>query len=199
MSNPSHRTRDLALTATFAAFIAVLGLVPAFSPFGFPVPITLQSMGIMLVGAILGPRRAAAAVLFFLLLVALGLPLLAGGRGGLGVFAGPSAGYLIGFPIAAAVIGALIFRRGAPYNLVHGLVSIITGGIVVLYLIGIPVSAWRADISLGAAIAGSAVFVVGDLAKAVVAAIVAGAVHRADPSLLPARTQENSENQAQVV
>jgi biotin transport system substrate-specific component len=187
MSTSSNRTRNLALTATFAAFIAVLGLVPAFSPFGFPVPITLQSLGIMVVGAVLGPRRAAAAVLFFLLLVALGLPLLAGGRGGLGVFAGPSAGYLLGFPVAAAVIGALVYRRGAPYQLAHGLVAIVIGGIIVLYAIGVPVTAWRAGISLPAAMSGSALFLVGDLAKAVLAAVVAGAVHRADPRLLPRR------------
>ncbi|EWT04427.1 BioY protein [Intrasporangium chromatireducens Q5-1] len=187
MHTSSNRTRDLALTATFAAFIAVLGLVPAFSPFGFPVPITLQSLGVMVVGAVLGPRRAAAAVLFFLLLVALGLPLLAGGRGGLGVFAGPSAGYLLGFPVAAAVIGALVYRRGAPYQLGHGLVATVIGGIIALYAIGVPVTAWRAGISLPAAMSGSALFLVGDLAKAVLAAVVAGAVHRADPRLLPSR------------
>lgn len=182
------RTRDLARIATFAGFIAALGLVPAVSPFGFPVPITIQTLGIMIAGAILGARQAAGAVLLFLLLVALGLPLLSGGRGGLGVFAGPSAGYLIGFPIAAYVIGTLIFRRGAPYSFGWGLFSIITGGIVVLYLIGIPVTAWRAGLSLPAAAVGSAPFLVGDLVKAVVAATVAGAVHRAQPNLLPARS-----------
>ena len=155
MSGSSTRSRDLALTATFAAFIAVLGLVPAFSPFGFAVPITLQSLGIMLVGAVLGPRHGA--------------------------------GYLVGFPISAAVIGYLIYRHGAPYNLPYALAAIIFGGIVVLYLIGVPVTAWRADISLRAADDGSGVFIGGDLIKAVLAAIIAGAVHRADPRLLPRR------------
>lgn len=192
MTDPSSRTRDIALTATFAAFIAVLGLVPAFAPFGFPVPITLQTLGVMLVGAVLGPRRAAAAVSFFVLLVALGLPLLAGGRGGLGVFAGPSAGYVVGFPVAAYVIGALVYRRGAPYSFAYGLMSIIFGGIVVLYAIGVPVTAWRAGIPLTAAMAGSALFLVGDLAKAVLAAVVAGAVHRADPRLLPPRSSRRA-------
>jgi len=185
MSSTHDRTRDLALTATFAGLIAGLGLVPAVSPFGFPVPITLQSLGIMITGAVLGARRGAAAVLLFLFLVALGLPLLAGGRGGLGVFAGPSVGYLIGFPIATFVIGALIFRRGAPYNTGYGLVAIVLGGIVVLYAIGVPATAWRAGISLPAAMAGSSLFLVGDLAKAVIATLVAGAVHRGYPGLLP--------------
>lgn len=186
MSTQHDRTRDLALIATFAGFIGALGLVPAFSPFGFAVPITIQSLGVMITGAVLGARRGAAATGLFLLLVAVGLPLLSGGRGGLGVFAGPSAGFLIGFPVAAAVIGAMVYRRGAPYSFWWGLVSTVTGGIVVLYAIGIPVIAWRAGISLWAASVGSAPFLVGDLAKAVVAAAVAGAVHRAYPGLLPA-------------
>lgn len=186
MTKPS-RTQDLALTATFAGFIAALGLVPAVTPFGFPVPITIQSLGIMIAGAVLGARRAASAVLLFLFLVALGLPLLSGGRGGLGVFAGPSAGYLVGFPIAAWVIGALVYRKGAPYSTAWGLAATVVGGIVTLYAIGIPVTAWRGQISLVAAIAGSAFFIVGDLAKAVIATLVAGAVHRARPDLLPAR------------
>jgi biotin transport system substrate-specific component len=187
MSTTNSRMHTLALIATFPALIVVLGLVPAFSPFGFPVPITVQSLGIMLAGAILGPRIGTATVLLFLFFVALGFPFLSGGRGGLGVFAGPSVGYLIGFPIAAFVIGALIFRRGAPYNPVYGFAAIILGGIVVLYAIGIPATAWRAEISLTAALSGSALFLVGDLAKAVIAAIVAGAVHRGYPGLLPQR------------
>lgn len=192
MSETGNSTRDLALVATFAGLIAVMGLVPAFAPFGFPVPITVQSLGIMLTGAILGARRGFAAVALFVALVALGLPLLSGGRGGLGVFAGPSVGYIVGFPIAALVIGWLVHRRGAPYNVAWGLVSIVIGGIVVLYAIGVPATAWRADISLFAAASGSAIFLVGDLVKAIIAAVVAGAVHRAQPGLLPTRRQTSA-------
>ena len=97
----------LAMTATFVGIIAAMGLVPAVQLPVFPVPITLQSMGVMLAGAVLGRWRGAAAVLVFLALVALGLPLLSGGRGGLGVFFGPSVGFLLGFPVAAFVIGWL--------------------------------------------------------------------------------------------
>jgi biotin transport system substrate-specific component len=186
LSTQHDRTRDLALAATFAGFIAALGLVPAFSPFGFAVPVTIQSLGVMITGAVLGGRRGAAATGLFLLLVAIGLPVLSGGRGGLGVFAGPTLGYLVGFPIAAWVIGAMVYRRGSPYGFWWGLVSVFTGGVVVLYAIGIPVTAWRAGISLHAAVVGSAPFLVGDCVKAVVAAAVAGAVHRAYPGLLPA-------------
>ena len=84
----------IAMTATFVGVIAAMGLVPALSLPGFNVPITIQSMGVMLAGSILGRWRGAAAVTIFLLLVALGLPLLSGGRGGLAVFFGPSVGFL---------------------------------------------------------------------------------------------------------
>lgn len=191
MNATDEPTRDLALVAVFAGLIAALGLVPAVTPFGFPVPITLQSCGVMLAGAVLGGRRGAAAVLVFLALVALGLPLLAGGRGGLGVFAGPSAGYLVAFPVGALVTGWLTYRRGAPYRLPHGLFAIVLGGIVVLYAFGIPVTAWRADIGLRAAAVGSAVFLIGDSIKAVAAGLVAHGVHRAYPALLPDRRRRD--------
>src|SRR5919112_409529 len=70
------KTRDLAYVALFAAVIAVLGTIPAI-PVG-PVPITAQTLGVMLAGAVLGARRGFLAVLLFLVLVALALPFLPG-------------------------------------------------------------------------------------------------------------------------
>ena len=86
---PARRatSRDLALIATFTGVVAALGLVPALAPFGIPVPITAQSLGVMLAGAVIGARRGFLSLALFLVLVAVGLPLLSGGRGGLGVFA----------------------------------------------------------------------------------------------------------------
>src|SRR5688572_15289657 len=86
------KTRDLAYIALFAAIIAVLGTIPAI-PVG-PVPITAQTLGVMLAGGVLGARRGFLSVLLFLVLVAVGLPLLASGAGGLAPFVGTSAGYL---------------------------------------------------------------------------------------------------------
>ena len=105
--------RNLTHIALFAALIAVLGLVPKIDLIS-GVPITAQSLGIMLCGTVLGAKRGALAVLLFLALVAVGLPLLSGGRGGLGVFAGPSVGYLVGFPVAAFVTGWLVERTTLP-------------------------------------------------------------------------------------
>ena len=89
--------RSLTHIALFAALIAVLGLVPKID-LASGVPITAQSLGVMLCGTVLGARRGALAVGLFLLVTLAGLPLLSGGRGGLGVLASPTVGYLIGFP-----------------------------------------------------------------------------------------------------
>lgn len=181
--------RDLALIAIFAGIVAALGLVPALYPFGGAVPITAQSLGVMLAGAILGGRRGGLALVVLLALVAIGLPLLAGGRGGLGVFAGPSVGYLVGYPVAAFLVGWLTQKGGTPYRLHWGVTANIVGGIVVLYALGIAGTALVADLSLVAAAVSALVFVPGDLVKAVLAAVVARGVHAAYPGLLTSRSR----------
>jgi biotin transport system substrate-specific component len=190
VSSTSSPARNAALVAVFAGFIAALGLVPAFQPPGFSVPITAQSLGVMLAGAILGARRGFATLALFLALVAIGLPLLAGGRGGLGVFVGPSAGFLLGYPVAAFVVGWLTERGGAPYRLPWGVVANVVGGIVVLYVAGIAGIAAIAGISVGAAAVSTWIFLPGDLVKAVLAAVVARGVHAAYPGLIARRRHE---------
>lgn len=181
--------RDLALVASFAALIGALGLPGAIALPGNPVPITLQTLGVMLAGSLLGARRGALAVLTFLALVAAGLPLLSGGRGGLAVFAGPSAGYLVGFVLGAFAIGWLVQRRLPRYPLWWGAVSNLLGGVAVVYAVGIPVTAAVAQTSGLVATAVAAVaFLPGDLVKVAIATTVAAAVHRAVPDLSPART-----------
>jgi biotin transport system substrate-specific component len=181
----------IAMTATFVGVIAAMGLLPAVSIPGVSVPITIQSMGVMLAGSILGRWRGAAAVTIFLVLVALGLPLLSGGRGGLGVFFGPSVGFLIGFPVAAFVIGWLSERLSTPRSLARCIAVNVLGGIVVLYAFGIVGVALVTHVSLGAATIASWVFLPGDLAKAVAAAVIARGVHQALPGLLPDRLERD--------
>ncbi|HVN12348.1 MAG TPA: biotin transporter BioY [Kineosporiaceae bacterium] len=173
--------RDLALIAVGAALIAVLGLPGAFQPPGLSVPITAQTLGVMLVGLVLGAWRGALAVLVFLVLVALGLPLLAGGRGGLGVFTGPSAGFLIGWVPGAFVTGLLAEVRAPRLEIVGLFVAAVVGGIAVVYAIGIPVLAFRTHVSLAHAFTASMVFVPGDLIKAAIAAVIARGVERGYP------------------
>ena len=105
--------KNVTYIALFAALIAVLGLVPQIT-LAVGVPVTAQSMGVMLCGTVLGAKRGGLAALLLIGLVALGLPLLSGGRGGLGVFSGPTAGFVVGFPIAAFVTGLLMEKWRAP-------------------------------------------------------------------------------------
>ena len=138
MAAPRSTSRDLALVATFAGVVAALGLVPAFTPPGFTVPITAQSLGVMLAGAILGARRG------FLVAGSCcwcwsrsGLPLLAGGAAAWACSPTPSVGFLLGWPVAAYVVGWLTERGGSTYRLPWGIVANLIGGIVVLYALGI--------------------------------------------------------------
>lgn len=183
---PARRStsRDLALIATFTGVVAALGLVPAFVPPGFSVPITAQSLGVILAGAVIGARRGFLSLVLLLVLVAVGLPLLAGPRGGLGVFASPSVGFLVGYPVAAYVVGWLTERGGPTYRLSWGLVANVIGGIVVLYAFGVVGMAAVLDLSVPAALALTWVYLPGDLLKVVVAAVVARGVHAAYPGLL---------------
>ena len=182
------KTRDLAYIALFAAIIAVLGTLPAITV--GPVPITAQTLGVMLAGSVLGARRGFLAVLLFLVLVAVGLPLLSGGRGGLAPFAGASAGYLYSWPVAALVIGWLTERSWDRYNVLRGTVINVLGGIVVIYAVGVPVLKAVAGLQWDDALwAGAAVFIPGDLLKAVIAAAIADTVRRSYPVIeRPRRT-----------
>lgn len=183
-------TGDLARVGVFAALIAVLGLPGAFNIFGNAVPITLQTFGVMLAGAILGSRRGALAVAVLLVLVAAGLPLLAGGRGGLGAFTAPSAGFLIGWLPGAAVTGWIVERGGRSPGFVRLLAACAIGGMAVVYLVGIPVQAAVTGLSLTAAAGLTAVFLPGDVLKVVLAAIVVRGTQRAYPDAIPAVRQE---------
>lgn len=179
--------RTLAHVALFAALIAALGMIPTIT-LGFGVPITAQSLGIMLCGTVLGARRGALAVLLFLLLVALGLPLLSGGRGGLGVFVGPTAGFLVGWVAAAYVTGWIVEKwRAAPLALVAMIASVI-GGIVVLYAFGIVGMSIVLQKSLTEAAVLVVAFFPGDVAKAIVAGLLTTSLARVRPRSILSRT-----------
>ncbi len=172
-------TRDIVHIALFAAIVAVLGLFPPL--YILAVPITAQSMGVMLAGGVLGARRGGLALVVFVLLVAAGLPLLSGGRGGLGIFVGASGGFVLGYPLAAWAIGRMVERSWQSLTFGHALAFNVIGGIGLLYAIGVPWWAAASGLPLLQVAGAAAVFIPGDLAKASVAAFVAVTVKRVHP------------------
>ncbi len=178
--------KNVTLIALFAALIAVLGLVPQIM-LGFGVPITAQSLGVMLCGTVLGAKRGGLAVLLFVVLVAIGLPLLSGGRGGLGVFSAPSAGFVIGFPVAAFVTGLITEKvRTGNLAIVAGSAAIV-GGVVVLYAFGIVGFSIIADKTLGEATVVMGAFIPGDIIKAIIAGALTAALYKARPASVLSR------------
>ncbi|MCT1607649.1 biotin transporter BioY [Nesterenkonia massiliensis] len=165
--------------AVFAALVAVLGQVAAL-PIG-PVPITLQTLGVMLAGAVLGPWRGAGSMLLLNLLTAAGLPLMSQGAGGLGVYAGPSAGFVLGFVPAAFVIG-LVVQASWPMRWWRTVLGVVVGGVGVMYACGLPVMMYQLGLALPEALAMNAVFLPGDAAKAVFTILVTHSLARAYPA-----------------
>ncbi|KNX37817.1 biotin transporter BioY [Luteipulveratus halotolerans] len=173
--------RDLALVAMFAALVAVLGMPGGISFFG-SVPITAQTLGFMLAGCILGAKRGALSVIVFDLLLAAGLPIGAGGHGGMAVITGPSGGYLLG-AIPGVFLTGLLVQRWGRRNLVSPFVASVIGCMGVVYLVGVPYCAWRLDSGLVAVAQNAVQFLPGDLAKCVIAALVTTTVVRAYPPI----------------
>lgn len=178
--------KNLAHIALFAALIAVLGLVPKID-LASGVPITAQSLGIMLCGTVLGARRGTLAVLLFLGLTLAGLPLLAGGRGGIGLLASPTAGYIIGFPLAAFTAGLITSRLRTSVGLAATLGAIV-GGIVVLHAVGILGMAFVLGKTLPEAALLATPFLIGDAIKSVLAGAITQGIARMRPDALLSRS-----------
>ncbi|WP_372884528.1 biotin transporter BioY [Shimia sp.] len=176
-------TKSIVYIALFAALTAALGLMPpiSFAGLGLP-PITAQSLGVMLAGAVAGARRGGLALLLFIALVAVGLPLLAGGRGGFGVLIGTSGGFLLSWPFCAALIGYLVGRnRGANFATTAAYIAL--GGIVLMYAVGIPWMAFVGKLGLQKSLTIMVAYVPGDLVKVILATMIARGLHKAFPNL----------------
>ncbi|NHC38586.1 biotin transporter BioY [Bacillus sp. MM2020_1] len=165
------KLKEMTFVAVFAAVMGALGVVPPIMLSFTPIPITLQTLGVLLTGGILGARLGAMSQTIFLLLVAAGMPLLSGGRGGLSVFVGPSVGYLISWPITAFCIGYLL-SRFQNLKLKYVLMINLTVGILLIYLIGIPAQAFMMDIPVLEAAKLSLIYIPGDVLKAILASIL---------------------------
>lgn len=178
--NNKNQVTDLIYSALFAALIAVLGLVSIPLPIS-PVPITGQSLAIMLTGSILTARQAAFSVLTFLLLGAVGVPVFAGLTGGIGILVGPRGGYLIGFLVGAIVIALL---KGKANNIWRLALANAAGGIIVIYTLGALWLSFVTGMGLEKAImVGVLPYIPGDLFKVFVATIIGVAINKRLPQV----------------
>jgi biotin transport system substrate-specific component len=188
-ARPSVAT-EVALVATFAAVIAVCALLPSITVAGMAVPITLQTFGVMLAGVVLGARRGALAVLLYLAVGLAGMPVFAQGTGGLAVVGKASFGYLVAFPLAAALAGLLAgYARRVRASLVPVVLfgAAMAGSLVFTHPIGITVMGWRLGLDAPEAIRLGATFLPGDVIKNALVALTAAAIFRAFPDMLRAR------------
>ncbi|WP_285243078.1 biotin transporter BioY [Pseudarthrobacter sp. fls2-241-R2A-127] len=186
---------DLGLIAVFAALVAGAALVPGLALNGFGVPITFQTLAVMLTGLVLGPARGLAAVGLYTLVGLAGLPIFSQGRSGLGILAGPSAGYIIAFPIAAGVVGWLatvIIKRTSKARALWFFLAATATSVVVVHSLGILGIALNSKATLEQAFVGDLVFYPGDLIKNVLAAAIAVALHRAFPDVLVRRVRRQA-------
>jgi biotin transport system substrate-specific component len=160
--------RDVILILLGALFVAALAQVEIPLPFT-PVPITGQTFGVLLVGTALGSKRGAASLVSYLAMGMFGLPFFAGGAHGLDIVLGATGGYLIGFVVAAYVIG-LLAERGLERSVRTSLVPFLIGTLII-YACGV---AWL-TVLLGsfskALAAGLIPFLVGDAIKLVAASL----------------------------
>lgn len=173
--NRKNEFNDFIYAALFAALIAVLGLISIPLPFS-PVPISGQSLGVMLAGCILSVRQTGLGLLGFLLLGAVGLPVFAGFTGGIGILFGPRGGYLLGYLIGGIVIALLKGQHNTLWRLA---MANIIGGIGVVYFFGVLWLSFVTGIGLEKAVwTGALPFILGDLMKTVIATLIGAAVNK---------------------
>ncbi len=168
-------TRSRVLQMVFiGGFSVLMGLSAQWSiPIpGTPVPVTGQTLMVLLGGAALGLRGGVASTVLYALLGAFGLPFFAGGDSGFDTFLAPSAGYIVGFIAAAAFVGWLSERRQAATTF-STMVTAFLGGSLIIYVFGVAGLMTNAGMTLPEALAGGVYpFVVGDLIKAAAAGIL---------------------------
>jgi biotin transport system substrate-specific component len=167
-SGAARRLIEIAIGALVVALAAQVAVPVPFSP----VPMTLQPLAVLVVGGLLGAAGGVSALMTYLALGLLGLPVFAGGSSGVVHLIGPTGGYLLAFPVAAGVVGALAGRQAGVLRVLLacalGMVIIHAGGVAQLALLGgNPAAAFRV---------GFVPFLTGDLLKVgLAAAVILGA------------------------
>ncbi|MGH3303312.1 MAG: biotin transporter BioY [Streptosporangiaceae bacterium] len=179
----AHAVRDVLLVAGAAGFVGALAQISIHLSFT-PVPITGQTLGVLLAGTALGWRRAAAAMAMYAIAGVAGVPWFAGGTAG---YASASFGYIVGFFFAATACGYLA-GRGADRSVLKSVPAMIAAE-VIIYAFGLTWLALDLRLSAGATLAdGLTPFLAGDAIKAAIAAGLLPLVWWK----LPARQQDSS-------
>lgn len=157
---------DAGWVAAFSILMSILAQISIPLPFT-PVPISGQTFGVLLAGALLGSRRGAAAMLVYLAEGAAGLPVFALGHSGPGVILGPTGGYLLSYPVAAFVVG-LLAERGWDRSFWRAAVAMLCGE-ATIYVIALP---WLGHFVPASSVValGFLPFIPGDITKLALAA-----------------------------
>jgi len=159
---------DITLVIGGSFFIALCARITVLLPFS-PVPVTAQTFAVLMIGALLGAKRGGLAALAYIIEGTLGLPVFAFG-GGFAVLLGPTGGYLIGF-IPAAYVTGFLAQRGWDRRISSTVLAMIFGNIII-YTFGLLWLSRLMGISKSVLTTGLYPFIVGDLAKIVLAAVV---------------------------
>lgn len=179
VSRDAHAVRQLALVLGGTAVLAASSYVSIPMQ---PVPVSLQTFAVLMVGALYGWRLGGLTVLAWLLEAAVGMPVLAGGKGGLAHFFGPTAGYLLAFPLGAVLMGWLAARGWDGAHPLRAFWAMLLCTTLILLLGG----AWLGAM-IGAAKGwqlGVAPFLVGDVVKSALGAATLALWHTTRTKLL---------------
>lgn len=175
-------TNKVALALGFAALTGVAAQLRVPLPFS-PVPITLQTFAVLLAGVVLGARWGGASQALYAGIGAAGVPWFAGMSAGVGTILGPTGGYIVGFVLAAAVVGYVTDRRQLARRFVPLVGLLAVANFVVIYGVGLPwLYAWLALVQgsapslSGLLTMGLLPFIPGDVVKLLGAAAVGTAL-----------------------
>jgi biotin transport system substrate-specific component len=163
---PRHLVTDVTLVVLGAALVG--GFAQLYVPL-WPVPVTGQTLAVLLVGSTLGAVRGALAMVVYAVVGGLGVPWFSEASQGWGVIAGPTGGYIVGFIFSAALVGWLAERRWDRKFLKAA--ATFVGGSVVVFAIGLPWLAVALGLNLEQTLQGGLYpFIIGGVIKALLAA-----------------------------
>lgn len=168
------RTKTITVMGLLLAVLLALGAMPPLAIGFLPVPIVLQNFGVMLTALVLPAKPATGTIGSLLALAALGLPVLSGGRGGLAVFVGPTAGYMVGWLLTPGALWLVARMVGGRWTRLLAVVVMV----VVANLCGAVWLAISTQLSIGTSLVGTLAYVPGDAVKAVLASVVASQLVR---------------------